>query len=664
MPALEARRFWGITALTVLVTAGLLAAPSVGDAAAAGGKKGDFSVSISPQRTHVGKTDTYRIEVANARSSSNSIGSVQAVVPAAFAAVQPGAVSTPAGFVAKVASCSADSPPGCGATGSTLIEVATPSNGGATKVEPGKSLVFSVTATAQTKGTFTWATDAKNSASWSSGQVLKQEGPDPAVQVIGAPARVTFTTSPPATVTAGDTFTVGMAIVDEDGNPTDSDAQITLSATGLRGNTVVTASDGQATATGLSLITAGQLTLTATSPGLESATADVRVRPGPPAAIAVAAPTCPTAVPACGVDGDVVPAGTQFAAGVSVVDRFDNVVDTPQTVSVSRTATASEPAATITTTGADGDVEVLLGAPGTPGSYHYVVTSGSLSPVSFDVTVEAGVAVVVTIDAVTPQNGGVLAKNQPFDVTLTARDAFGNPAQYTGSVTLSTTGGIGPALGSLTAPHAIFTGSSSATSVGAVYDGYGNSITLRADSADLVDDSQLVNINLFSTTRSAAPGQSIIVALGDCQDATPQVPVCSSMVLNNGAVGRVTVAQGECDPFTPCRRGTQNEALLFDGLADLTDGARALYTRKDPAMIVLRCDKTLCGGSGTNAFPLLFQETGWAPTRFEEAPPCPKKGQIGQGQTFCQDFRQNNRDNAGDLIAYLLFLDDAKATFK
>jgi hypothetical protein len=79
---------------------------------------------------------------------------------------------------------------------------------------------------------------------------------------------------------------------------------------------------------------------------------------------------------------------------------------------------------------------------------------------------------------------------------------------------------------------------------------------------------------------------------------------------------------------------------------------------------MLRCDKTLCGGAGTNNFPLLFQETGWAPTRFEEAPPCPKKGQIGQNQTFCQDYRQDNRDNAGDLIAFLLFLDDAKATFK
>ena len=664
MPALEVRHFWGITALTVLVTAGLLVAPTISDAAAVGGKKGDFSVSISPQKTQVGATDTYRIEVANSRSSSNSIGIVQVVVPAAFTDVQPGGVTTPAGFVASVASCSADSPPGCGTPGSTLIEIATPSNGGATKVEPGQSLVFSVTATAQTKGTFTWAMDAKNSASWSLGQLLKQEGADPAVQVIGAPARVTFTTSPPSTVIAGESFAVALSVVDEDGNLTNSGAQITLSATGLRGNNVVTASNGQATASGLSLITAGQQVLTASSPGLASAMADVRVRPGPPAATSVDAPTCPTATPDCGVDGDVVPAGTQFAASVRVVDQFDNTVDTSQSVTVTRSATPSEPGATITASGSDGDFEVLLGSPGTPGTYHYVVTSGSLAPVSFDITVEAGVAVAVTIDAVAPQNSGVLAKNQPFDVTLTTRDAFGNPAPYTGSVSLSTSGGVGPALGSLSAPNVTFNGTSSATATGATYDGYGNSITLHADASDLIDDSRLINVNLFATSKSGSPGQALTVALGDCQEATPEVPVCSSMILNNGAVGRVTVAQGECDPFTPCRKGPQNEALLFDGLADLTDGAHPLYTRRAPAMIVLRCDKTLCGGSGTNAFPLLFQETGWAPTRFEEAPPCPKKGQIGQGQTFCQDYRQNNRDNAGDLIAFLLFLDDAKATFK
>ena len=293
------------------------------------------------------------------------------------------------------------------------------------------------------------------------------------------------------------------------------------------------------------------------------------------------------------------------------------------------------------------------------------MTSGSLPPTSFDLRVEAGAAVALTIDAVTPHDGQVLlAKNEPFDVTVTARDAFGNPTGFTGTATLQASGGIGPALGSLTAGDVTFDGSSTETFNGVTYDGYGNSIALTASAPGLIDGTRLININLFADTRQANPGQAITVGLSNCTEATPDVPVCSSLVLSNGAVGPVTVAQGECDPFTPCRTGSQNEALLFDGLADLTDGNRNLYTRGDPAAIVLRCDKTLCGGTGVNNFPLLFQETGWAPTRFEEAPACPSKGRIGANQTFCQDFRQNKRDNAGDLIAHLLFLNDAKATFR
>jgi hypothetical protein len=657
---------WGITALTASLAVGLLVIPTQASGAPPGGsKKGDFSVTVSPMKTQVGATDTYRIEVANAPSSSTSIGSVQVVVPAAFGDVTPGAETTPSGFVASIARCSSDSPPGCGATGSTLIEVATPTTGGATKVAPGQSLVFSVTATARVKGTYTWSTEAKNSASWSTGQTLVQKGADPAVSVLGAPAQLAFTSPPPTTLTAGQVFSTKVSVLDADGDLTASNASITLTAPGLRGTATVQASNGVATASGLSLVQAGAVNVLASSPGLTSASAPVLVRPGPPAKLLLTAPTCPTSTPDCGVTGSDVPAGGAFAARVSVVDEFDNVVDAAQSVTVQRAATASEPGATITTNGPDGSFELLLAAPGSLGTFHYVVTSGQLAPVSFDITVDAGPAVAVTIDAVTPQDGsGVLAKNQPFDVHLTARDAFGNPASFTGTVTLSTAGGIGPSLGSLTAPSAEFQDSSTATAAGAVYDGYGNQITLHAASATLTDDDRLIDVNLFVTTRQATPGQSLTVSLTDCQDATPQVPVCANLVLSHGAVGPVTVAQGECDPFTPCLQGTQNEALLFDGLADLTDGSRGLYTRHDPAVIVLRCDKTLCGGAGTRAFPLLYQGTSWAANRFEEAPPCPGKGRIGAGQTFCQDYRQNSRDNAGDLIAYLLFLDDAKATFK
>jgi hypothetical protein len=665
MPTLEVRRTSGIAALIVLLVTAVLVAPGTGGGALAAAKKGDFSPAVSPGKTQVGDRTSFTVDIANLASSSNSIGSVQVVVPAAFGDVTLGSV-TPSRFTASTVPCSSDSPAGCGASGSTLIEVATPANGGAQKILPGQSLSFSLTATARSKGTFTWATAAKNSASWSTGQTLSPPSSDPTVQVLGAPAQLAFTVPPPSEVTAGQKFPTSVAILDADGGPTLSEATVSLHALGLRGTRTAAAADGIARLTGLSLTRAGSVTVTASSPGLTSAIATVVVRPGLPSAIQMVAPSCSSSTPDCTLEpSDPVPAGGSFAAAVSIVDQFGNVVDTPQTVTVVRAASGSVPSSSVTQSASTGSLLVDLVAPVSVGSYHYTVSSGSLPPASFDVTVEAGPAVAVTIDALIPEgNQTLLAKDQPFDVALTTRDSFGNPARYSGTVSLTTTGGTGSSLGTLNAPVVTLDSASSATAEGVTYDGYGNGITLVASAPGLLDGHRSLDVNLFATTKEGSPGQSLTVGLGACQDATPQVPVCTSMILKNGAIGPVTVAQGECDPFTPCRTGAQNEALLFNGLADLTDGATPLYSRQDPAVIVLRCDKTLCGGAGVGSFPLLFQQTGWAADQFAEAPPCPAKGRIGAGQTFCQDYRQNNRDNAGDLIAYLLFLDDAKATFK
>jgi hypothetical protein len=652
MPTLASRRTSRLVAL-VVIAIGAVVAPLVLPTPADAAKKGDVSFSISPASVTAGSSAQLTLTAANALTSSNSIGSVQVVVPASFTDVTVGSVISPAsGFVVRTASCSADSPSGCGAAGTTLVEVGTPS-GGAAKVLPGQSLVFTINVRPATKGTSTWKMEAKNSSAWSTGQVLSQAGPDPTVDVLGAPATLSFTTPPPSPVTAGDTFGTTVSVLDSDGALTSSAASVILSGTGLQGITVQSAVGGSASFTGLSLEQAGTITLTASSDGLTSTTQSVQVRPSTPAELRVTPPT------------GSVGAGGSFTVGVLVRDRFGNVVDTPQSVTVTRAATTSVPSQSVTQASADGNVSVDLTAPTVTGDYRYTVSSGTVPPVSFGVTVTAGDPVALTIDAVTPAGGlTLLAKDQPFSVTVTARDAFGNPAAFTGTVSLSSSGGTGSGAGSLTAPDLTFTGSATATVDGVTYSDYGNSITLRASATGLTDGTRFIDVTQFTTTKPASPGQALNVNLTGCTDATPQVPVCVSLLLPNGAAGPVTVAQGECDPFTPCLTGPQNEALLFNGIADLTDGSTNLYTRRAPATIVLRCDKTLCGGAGVNAFPLLFQETGWAPTRFEVAPPCPAKGRIGSTQRFCQDFRQNNRDNAGDLVAYLLFLEDAKATFK
>ena len=57
-----------------------------------------------------------------------------------------------AGSSTRPRACSGDSPSGCGAPGSTLVEISTPSSGGAAKIGPGKSITFYVTATPTAKG--------------------------------------------------------------------------------------------------------------------------------------------------------------------------------------------------------------------------------------------------------------------------------------------------------------------------------------------------------------------------------------------------------------------------------------------------------------------------------------------------------------------------------
>lgn len=314
MPAFGVRRTSGIVALIVLLVMAVLVAPGAGRGALAAAKKGDFSATVSPGKTQVGDRTSFTVEIDNAQSSSNSIGSVQVVVPAAFGDLTLASV-TPSGFTARIASCSSDSPPGCGATGSTLVEVATPANGGAQKILPGQSLTFSVTATALSKGTFTWATEAKNSASWSTGQVLSPRGSDPTVQVLGAPAQLAFTVPPPSALTAGQSFSTSVAVLDADGGPTLSSAVVSLDALGLNGTKTATAVDGTASLSGLSLVRAGSITVTASSPGLASASATVVVRPGQPSAIQVLAPSCSSSTPDCTLEpADPVPAGGSFAA--------------------------------------------------------------------------------------------------------------------------------------------------------------------------------------------------------------------------------------------------------------------------------------------------------------------------------------------------------------
>lgn len=657
----RSRLSWALVASAALA-ASLL--PATAASAGSTTKTSNFSAAISPTKVTVvppttGQPTTFMLTVANAKDSSNGIGSVQVVVPADMTVdriATAAGTTSPTGWVYSFPSCSPDSPSGCGAPNTTLVQVNTPSNGGANKVGAGQSLTFTVTATPNIK-TYpdapSWATAAKNSAAWSTGQLLTEQGGDPAVTVYGPPAKVAFTTAPPTSVVAGAMFGATVAVQDSVGDPTISSAAVTLSATALHGVTTVFAVNGTATFSGLSLTKTGNpVVVTASSGTLTSATANVEVTPAPPANVSAA------------VDPASPQAGSTFTVSSTVTDQYGNPV--PQTSVSLYVDCVPSPTHICTpvgsaTTGDDGVASwsqtlILAGSHSAT-----VVTSGGLSSGPLYFTVVPAPASQLTIDSVTDQAGvGILSVGEPFDVTVTARDPYGNPSAYTGPVTLSAADSSGAtvALGGTTSGS--FTGSATFSFTGLTFASYGNGITLTAASTAPDGTPYLrpaydpLDVSAYLTT---APGSSTQPLSNSSCVVSSSNPVCATLLLPNGANSVVSLSQGSCSGYTSCL--ASNAPMLVDARADLG----TLYSKNSPATLILECDKSLCGQGGTNSYPIWFQSSVPGTSVVPQIPACPSKGKLGNDQIACQDYVQNHRDNAGNLIAYVLFDEDAKATF-
>ena len=139
------------------------------------------------------------ITLTNSARSNNDLGSAQVVVPAGFTAVaghrhalRPGGRSGTRIVLGRLADRVRPA-------GTTLIEVATPAVQGAQKVAPGQSLTLSAVGHGAQRP---WALHvqrrAKNSASWSDGQLFTLKSPAPVFTVAAAPAtQLAFSTQPP-----------------------------------------------------------------------------------------------------------------------------------------------------------------------------------------------------------------------------------------------------------------------------------------------------------------------------------------------------------------------------------------------------------------------------------------------------------------------------------
>lgn len=280
--------------------------------------------------------------------------------------------------------------------------------------------------------------------------------------------------------------------------------------------------------------------------------------------------------------------------------------------------------------------------------------------------------VVSVADQATGLAGAV--RGEPFTVTVRSVDDTGTPAvvNHTTTIALSQVSGPGTLGGNLTGT--IAAGTSTGTIVGAVYSLAANGVNgvvlqVTATSGNsLAADQTTIDIAANVATVTATPGVNPgALNSSDCDDPTSAVPTCSTLLLPHGANGQVLLSEGSCDgvistPGVDCRVSGPSQALMVNATASLKDAhGQPLYSRSDPATLIIKCDKTLCRGKGVTKFPLIVDIANDG--NFVTAGACPKKGKISAtGNPFCVDYRQSHRVRCGDLWTYLLFAVDVRGS--
>ena len=130
-------------------------------------------------------------------------------------------------------------------------------------------------------------------------------------------------------------------------------------------------------------------------------------------------------------------------------------------------------------------------------------------------------------------------------------------------------------------------------------------------------------------------------------------PVCARILLPSGATGGVALSIGDCPTTDACRRGGQVTQLIADLDQDV-------YSRTNPARMILVCDKSLCGQGGVrNVVPLWSQNASGA---MSPVVACAAKNVIDATLDYCADYVSSNRDGAGDSFIHVLFFKDVRGS--
>jgi hypothetical protein len=174
--------------------------------------------------------------------------------------------------------------------------------------------------------------------------------------------------------------------------------------------------------------------------------------------------------------------------------------------------------------------------------------------------------------------------------------------------------------------------------------------TTPAQSFDVVSELQFVD---------SAPDLSLEAGIGgddsSCTIATKADPVCGIVILPHGALsGQVLLSLGLCDASYAACGSTRGSVVQTLG------NLSGLYSKTDPATLLMKCDKSLCGGGAIRDQHLSFSLNG--NDALSTAEPCPAKQTIGDNQQACVDYVQSKRDGSGDTYLYLLFSQDMRGS--
>lgn len=249
----------------------------------------------------------------------------------------------------------------------------------------------------------------------------------------------------------------------------------------------------------------------------------------------------------------------------------------------------------------------------------------------------------------------------PFQVTVSLWIGS-TPASYNKDmvVTLTAPGPGHLSVGQVTIPAGatsvtVLTAYSTATSSVQVTASVGSKNSLLT--ATTASFSVQKNLNFLSGSDGSLKNGTAGADGSGCAVVDKAHPVCGIINLPNGATGNVALSLGVCPSGQPCASG----ATVTQLVANLNDANGApLYTRTSPASMTIVCDKSLCGNGGVSKFNALWSLS--ATGDLAVVPPCPSKGVIGATQNYCTDYVSSTRDNAGDLLLVVLFLQDMRGT--